>query len=344
MCVISVIVPFSKDSNSVNTCLQSITEAARFSDCEVIVLVNNNRLLLQSISRRFREKKNIHIHILHETTKGCARNRALKMARGRIAYFIDDDVVIGVDTLQLLIEKFEQHPDIHIVGGPNLTPPVSSRFQQCQGYVLSSFFGTYQMSQRYKGYGQEKVVTERSLILCNLAIRMDVFERTLIYFNEDLVCAEENLLLHQLYQRGFRALFVPHLVVYHCRRANIAAYCSQIYRYGKGRFQTMIYLPDIFSGIFFLPSLFVGYAVFLPFYRNVWFLIPFYLYSAFLLVFTAAITWEKKDVVVTPLLIFLFPLTHISYGLGFLFCGVHVLWQKIRYMPERWKKPHDHRL
>lgn len=247
-----------------------------------------------------------------------ARNKALEHVHGGIVYFCDDDVLLSSDIFDKLEDKFRQNPDVSVIGGPNLTPAGSSFFQRCCGYVLASYFATASMSARYRKIKNDFFTDERSLILCNLAMRAEVFEKGGFRFHARVACAEENLLLSEMKSKGYTMLYSPDIVVYHERRKNLSGFAGQLFKYGRGRGQMIAYMPLSFSMIFLVPTFFTGYLFTLPFSGWGVYMLPLGVYMCLNLVFSAITSGKEKEAASFWVLLFLFPFCHICYGAGFL--------------------------
>jgi len=78
------------------------------------------------------------------------RNEGVKRANGDIIVFLDDDGIIEPDYLNKLDAFLSAHPEVDIVGGPQLNPPGEGLFAQISGYALGSSFGAFGINKRYK--------------------------------------------------------------------------------------------------------------------------------------------------------------------------------------------------
>jgi cellulose synthase/poly-beta-1,6-N-acetylglucosamine synthase-like glycosyltransferase len=251
------------------------------------------------------------------------RNEAVKIAEGEYVFYFDDDVVIAPDIIKKAIQHFED-TSVAAVGGPNLTLPADSFLQQCFGHVMASFFGTAQMSSRYKCNGKVRDATEKELILCNLAGRTEVFRKNL--FDERLWPNEENELFNRLRNQKYRLIYNPECIVYHSRRPTVRKFCKQNFGYGRGRVEMTIIQPWSMEPVFLVPLLFTLYLFSLPVLT--WFLhkpalfiylTPIIFYAALDAVVSALISLRIRSILAIPLLPVLFPLTHISYGSGMIY-------------------------
>jgi glycosyltransferase involved in cell wall biosynthesis len=257
----------------------------------------------------------VHVASAPGARPGAGRNVLVSQARGDLLLFVDDDVVVRLDMLHRLVELAERHPDRAVFGGPNATPPRSSKFQHVQGAVLASIVTSGPVRRRY-GEHPSAVGDERWFILCNLAIRREVMAQ----FPPDLVCAEENAVLGALAREGHTMLYDPALVVYHERRADWVGFAKQMHLYGRGRGQLMARDRDSVRVAYLLPTAACGYLVAVPVlaWLSPLFALPALAYS--LAVAAAAIRvgssvrrWRS-----IPLAAALILSVHLAYGSGVL--------------------------
>ncbi len=316
MDTISVLALTYQRPNALERFLTSLLAAEHFSTIEVLILLNGNDEISEKILAQYAIRySNITYMSSPRKMRGAARNELIQKAQGTILYFVDDDVLLAPDVFSVIINTFTAYPYVDIIGGPNLTPPGSSVFQKAQGAVLGSFFGTLWMSQRYRAGKRIAPASDHKLILCNLALRACVFNAGLVKFHNQMVCAEENELLITLQNNGHKALFVPSLVVYHERRNTIVEYCVQMFTYGRGRGQ----LPHLCSPLFAIPSLFVLYMGILIFFRfnELYWYFPLGIYVICASIASVYIFMREVNIFLMLYTLLLFPLTHISYGCGY---------------------------
>src|SRR3989338_1007455 len=145
------------------------------------------------------------------------RNRGIQKAKGEIIAFIDDDARVNKDLLKNAEEFFNQHPEIDVVGGPQLTPKDDSFFAKATGCALSSFFGTYTMSNRYRLGELSLNADETSLTSANFFVRRKVFKK-IGGFNPLLFPGEDPELITRMKQNGIKVAYSPSIIIYHRRR------------------------------------------------------------------------------------------------------------------------------
>lgn len=243
------------------------------------------------------------------------RNQAAHEAGGDILYFLDDDSRVSPDCLNSCLPLFSD-PAVAVAGGPSLTPPDDTPLQQLFGQALSSPFGAGGVRNRYRRHGALRSTTDKELILCNLAIRREVFLEA-GGLDERLYPNEENELLDRIQSEGGKLLHSPDMAVYRSQRPTLRQFIRQMMSYGRGRAQQTLISGNI-SLIGFVPLLFLLYLLALPFSTRLPLAtFPLYSYLALDLVFTLAAAFSSSSW--QSLYLFtLFPLMHLSNGFGLL--------------------------
>ena len=248
---------------------------------------------------------------------GGARNFLLPAAKGQWLYFLDDDVTVGPHVLHRFADLTEQHPEVGVFGGPNDTPPGSSRFQGTQGAVLGSLAGSGPVRRRYTSH-RSAPARERDLILCNLAVKRDA----MVPFNDALTGGEENGLLSQLARSGVSMRYEPSLAVFHDRRPDLRSFTRQMHKYGFGRGQVLGRSARNVRVPYLLPVGLLAYLVALPFlaWLSLWALVPLGVYLAWIAAgaLLVAAGYQRARVKSFAVSFLLLPIVHVAYGIGLL--------------------------
>ncbi|MBN1823104.1 MAG: glycosyltransferase [Endomicrobiales bacterium] len=241
-------------------CLESVLKRA---DVKVIVVASGDDPETRDYLESLRSAcENIEpVYLKGRFSKSAARNIALNRSDADMVFFLDDDSFVGDGTIKKIIEKFAEHGDVDVIGGPNITPEGSSGFQRAAGYALSSAFIAWSMRKRFKMGKKERFCDDRMLTLCNLAFRKKVFEGMECPFDERLYYNEENLLLQRMKMKGVKMLYCPGAYVYHQRRNNIALFAEQVFRSGEGRALMTAIMPGSFLPVYSVPVLALGFAL-----------------------------------------------------------------------------------
>ncbi|BCS55092.1 glycosyltransferase family 2 protein [Geobacter sp. SVR] len=279
---------------------------------------------LEALRRLPTDEYPFEVFVAEGTMPSRQRNLAARQAHGEIIYFLDDDSLV-TDANLPRCAAVVRDSSVAVAGGPSLTPPSDSFLQRLFGFALSSPFGAGAMRNRYRAVGTARETTEQELILCNLAVRRDIFLEA-GGFDERLYPNEENELLDRI-NSAHRLVHDPGMAVWRSQRSTLRAFMRQMFSYGRGRAQQTL-LAGPRSLMSFLPLLFVFYLVVVPFLSDFWvWRFPLALYGlAALFSAVAAAFGSGKPGAAAVLLIF--PIMHICNGLGLLkgfVCGKPVV-------------------
>ncbi|MDD3725951.1 MAG: glycosyltransferase [Candidatus Ratteibacteria bacterium] len=249
------------------------------------------------------------------------RNDGVKEAKGKYIAFVDDDAIVERNWLKKAEEFFEAHPDIDVVGGPQLTPPDDTAFGFASGIVFASILGGASIRHRYKRYKLNLNSDERELTSANLFCKRNVFEKEM--FDPAFWPGEDPVFFSELIGKGIKLAYYPELYIYHRRRSSPAGLFKQVFYYGYVRPKIKsTKKTGVTSFLFGIPSLFVIYLVLLPLLL-VWnkiFLLPILIYLFLIFLFACVISVKEKRGEYLLLIPVTFFIIHIGYGTGFL-CG-----------------------
>ena len=137
---------------------------------------------------------------------GVKRNAGLKVVRGELVYFLDDDSVAPSDNLNRAIKHFSD-PTVKMVGGPSICPPDAPQFERVLGLVMGSWLAFGPSCARYRAVGKLRAAGEKKLISCNLITRRNVVLE--VGFDSKLWPNEENAMMDCLQKRGGKLLYDP---------------------------------------------------------------------------------------------------------------------------------------
>ncbi|MFA6217531.1 MAG: glycosyltransferase [Candidatus Omnitrophota bacterium] len=298
--------------------LKNLVSCRYFADVQALILANDASHSTEKILEFYHTKyNNINFIKSARLGRGQARNTLLQESQSEFVYFLDDDIILPLDTLSVALENIDRYPQVDILGGPNLTPPGSNLFKTAQGYVLGSFFATLWMSRRYYKFPKAVSADERTLILCNLIFRRSIFKHGDNLFDSSVIAGEENLLLRKLMAKGHRAMYIPDLIIYHERRKSYIEFCRQIFTYGAGRYQTIRNYPGAYSIIYFMPAIFLIYLLSLLLYRPLYLQVTLFIYLLPCAYNSLKYTWLERKIRLLPISLILFPTIHLMYGAGF---------------------------
>lgn len=241
-------------------CLEALAAARPPRPLEVLVVLNGAKEVSLGDLRPWRARLPLEVISMPAAPLGRARNAAVRLARGEVLVFLDDDATVPEGFFVALDAKLAQYPAAAVLGGPNITPPGSDAFARLAGALLSSRFGAGRMSRRYRGLAKDAWTDDSTLMLCNLALRRKAVEAG-ARFDDGLARNEENLMLARLRGRGGLALHSPELFVWHERRASPGAFLRQCFQSGLGRGQMTRVAPGTLRPDHLAPVLLLAAGV-----------------------------------------------------------------------------------
>lgn len=285
----------------------------------VIPLLTNRRVEFVAMESINKQGKNVKL-ILEESNENASvnRNRGVKKAKTFYVAFINAHTVVADNWLQYVNDFFNKHPEIDIVGGPQLNLKNDSFFAKVSGYALSSVFGAANMSNRYKITQLDLDADEFKLTSANLICKKKVFEK--IKFDENIYPGEDPKFISDAKMAGFKIAYSPDIIVYNKRRDNIFGLIKQIYTYGKMRTKKDSFKDLLLHPVFFGPSGFLIYLLVLPalLFFSLWGGLFFVIYFSLAIMFAFVEAIKNNNFFAFFFLPFIFLSIHLSYGAGFL--------------------------
>jgi GT2 family glycosyltransferase len=262
------------------------------------------------------------IKVISSGAVGPAKKRDLgaAAATGEILVFLDDDSYPEPNLL-CVAEKHFSNDEVVALGGPAMTPPDNSFWQRVSGAVfLSKFSGG--APERYVPLGKPREITDWPSV--NLMVRRTEFLE-IGGFNSPYWPGEDTKLCLDLIQKTKKKIiYVPEMLVWHHRRAGLAAHLKQIGGYGLHRgYFAKKYPENSRKATYFAPSAFLIFCVLslfsgsLPYPLKDLIGVGWCLYGLALLVsFSDMLKYESAHVALAALG-YAF-LTHIYYGYRFI--------------------------
>lgn len=268
--------------------------------------------VVEAIRKLDYPKDRLEVYLVYGKNPSYQRNEVVKLAKGEIIYFLDNDSLPEKDTLKLLLRHLEAD-DVAIAGGPSIAPKNINILPFIFGKTLESVLCSGASSNRYKRVGKVRFTTEKEIILCNMVMKKDLF-LSLSGLNERLYPNEENELMEKVKHNGYKIVYDPDAYIVRMPRKTLKTFIKQIFNYGRGRGEQTVYYPRSLNIINFVPMFFTLYFVVALYVRGI-LLLPLFLY--FLMLFGDAIIklFREKDwrFVLLPFTSFLL---HIVYGIG----------------------------
>lgn len=225
---ISVIIPTMNRNIMLIDCLDSlIFQNFPKTKYEVIIINDGgNDKSGESIKSISDENKNVKIRYFWQKNKGpaAARNLGIRMAKGKILAFLDDDCIANKNWLASIYDVYNKNPDLDGAGGP------IKRISNC----LISKFEEKAMNNSIK----TKVINNNYMLFStgNASYKKSSLNNT--YFDERFKVAggEDTDFSFNLYLSGRKLLFSPKIQVKHNFNKKIRPFLVKYFNYGRGSY------------------------------------------------------------------------------------------------------------
>ncbi|MBK7870845.1 MAG: glycosyltransferase family 2 protein [Saprospiraceae bacterium] len=234
-------------------------------------------------------------------------NRAFQLTRGQYISLIGAHSIYPKGYFSTCIQEIESG-SCNVAGG-RLVHKGDSNIGRAISYCMSSKFGV----------GDTEFRTMRKKMYVD-SVAFAVYHRSVFesagLLDEELIRNQDDEFHYRLNKAGFRILMLPDLEIIYFVRDSLAKLFSQYYQYG---FYKPLVIKKVRSGMrvrHLIPSLFVLYLFTLPIAIFwLWWLIPIIIYTIGAFIYSFFNDAPLKIKMIMPLV---FPVLHISYGIGFL--------------------------
>lgn len=255
------------------------------------------------------------VKLIDSTNKNQATawNEALMNATGDIIIRIDAHSKIPRHFIAKSVYEITEGEDIVGGGRPNTTDGMSSwklTLLAAEESLFGSSVADYRRAPSHKEYHDS---------LFHAAYKREVFAKV-GGFNEDLGRTEDNELHYRMRMAGYRFCCCPEIISFQHTRGTLKKMIKQKYGNGYWIGLTTGVCPQCLNYFHFIPFVFVMALilslVMWVFGSPLLFAIITAMYSMFNVVNTVGCLVLKKPQIQFLLLPFIFPMLHISYGIG----------------------------
>ena len=167
---VSVVVPTYSEERlpDLHECVEALL-AQTYDDVEVVIVVDGNQALADSIEEEYGTEEQVVIFNMAEERGPISRaNMGVVLASGDIVALTDDDAVPSQDWVETLVETYERHEDAIAVGGKMVPEWVV----EDPGYIPEEFHFLIGVSHRGFPETEQEV---RNTFGANLSFKRDVY-------------------------------------------------------------------------------------------------------------------------------------------------------------------------
>lgn len=304
--LVSIIIPFYRNVKYLKECVSNCLNL-NYSNYEVIVVSNTSLNLGDRVK----------VIVVDDVGQASKLDIGIAEASGEVCAFIDDDAFPHKDWFKNAVPYFDD-PNIVAVGGPGITPENDGLIQKGSGAIYSSFLGGGPLNFRYVPKKRRYVEDYPTY---NLLVRRSALKQV-GGFSTRFRSGEDTQLCLKIVKKGKKILYAPDVIVYHHRRPLFVPHLRQVRTYGLHRGYFAKRFPETSARItymvpfMFFMALILGsvFSVFSHLFRLIFLLVL----TCYLLAGFVSGLWLTGSLKIGFLSSVGIPLTHLTYGLGFI--------------------------
>jgi len=321
---VSVIVGIRNEERFIEECIESLLKLDYPQGSYEVIVVDG---MSTDKTRDLVQKYPVRLLLNERKNVAAARNLGVEDAKGDLVAFTDGDCKVDPQWLKILVREMQSAPDdVVCVGGPNLIFDTDPVFGRVVGYSQETFLGS-------GGSAQSKNSTKKhyvsSLPNCNAMYKKSAIQEV-GGFDEKFLVGQDGDLNYRISKKGHKFLYIPEAQVLHHRRGTLKSFSVRMFKYGMWMAELFKKHGEFVRWYAFLPSVAIIFAVALLiasiiYFTPILFLIALTaIYFALVFVTSIQVTYKMRSKY-GLFALFVIPVQHVTYGLGFLYSFVNSL-------------------
>ncbi|WP_138206587.1 glycosyltransferase family 2 protein [Haloimpatiens lingqiaonensis] len=313
---VSVVIPCKNESEYIEECLQSFINQSYSKELyEVLVCDGMSTDGTPKIVKEYEKKyKNVRLIENYGITAPKGMNIGIKNSKAHVVIIFGAHAYADRDFIKNNIELLNKNKDVGCAGGPIETINFSHKGRGI-ALAMSSPFGVGNALFRY---AKEEMYVD--------TVAFGAYKRSVLdkigYFDDELVRNQDDEINYRVIKNGYKILLSPRVKSYYYSRDSLKKLWRQYFQYGFWKVKVMQKHGKTASIRHLVPMSFVLtnilgilFGFFFRSIRILW-LIEVVAYILFDIIFSIKVT--KKETKTLKYVPIIFPILHISYGLGFL--------------------------
>lgn len=265
---------------------------------EVLIIDNGSDDLTRHITSFF--KRYLPIRYIHEKKIGIpyARNKVLRYATGEIVAFIDDDCQAEPDWVEHVVSGNEKYKEVFLLQGLSVSAPKKSIFSVVSQFNRQTWIRDNMLGDRnlYWDWIDGRLKRDFKVLICdtrNVSLKMHIQKKHRLFFDEKLDRGSDVEFGNQALSKGESIVLYPKARVNHYERSSVKEFIIQKWYQGRTSQRIHAKWPREYSVV--------------PAFKRTFFrrLASFGYYCL-----------VNKYILQLPVLILLFIVNRISFGLG----------------------------
>ena len=322
---ISVVVGIRNEERFIEECIESLLRLDYPQDSYEIIIVDG---MSTDKTRDLVQKYPVRLLLNKRKNVAAARNLGVKNAIGNLVAFTDGDCKVDSQWLKILVREMQNaSDDVMCVGGPNLIFDTDPVFGRVVGYAQETFLGS-------GGSAQSKNSTKKQYVSsipnCNAMYKKSSIKEV-GYFDEKFLIGQDGDLNYRIGKKGYKFLYIPEAQVLHHRRGTFKSFSVRMFKYGMWMAELFKKHGEFVRWYAFLPSIAIVFAVVLLI-SSIKYFIPVMLLLVLMALYLILVLITSIQVIYKMrskyglFALFVIPIQHVTYGLGFLYSFVNSLY------------------
>lgn len=227
--LVSVIIPVYNDPNGLSKTVDSLLQQTA-DQYEIIIADNGSTDKTKHIAQQYTQTEFVTLVVEDEIQSSyAARNKGVQSAKGDIIAFMDADMWVESDYIQLIREI------------------MSDNECMCVGFdvdIISDGGSIGRYNAAY-GFPIKRYISEGQFIpTCCLVVRRSLFDMVGL-FDEQMISSGDAEFSNRVVDAGFDLVFEPRITMYHPARSTVISLIRKSIRIGRGREQLYDRHPQI---------------------------------------------------------------------------------------------------
>lgn len=278
---VSILLPTYNRANILERCINSVL-AQSYSNWKLIISDDGSTDGTQTIAKQYEKKDSRVRYHKNAVCQGLPRNRniAVSISQGDLIFFIEDDLILEPNCLEILVKTFEELEQRVPIGAiaPRLIDNRAHTDYFEKKRINSACVISKKTGNIYNNFGLDSDVLQEcpSLHACSLILK-SAFEDVGGYEDnryKGTYCREESDFYFKVKKRGFKLYFQPKAITYHkyvefggCRVNNILV--DEYYRIRNHMLFVLRFygLRSIYMIFFYIVSVFLNTLKYI--FRNI---------------------------------------------------------------------------
>ncbi len=315
---VSVVVGIRNEERFIEECIESLLKLDYPQNYYEILIVDG---MSTDKTQDLVQKYPVRLLLNERKNVAAARNLGVENSRGDLVAFTDGDCKVDPQWLGILVREMQSAPEeVVCVGGPNLIFDTDPVFGRVVGYSQETFLGSGGSAQSKNSSKKHYV---NSLPNCNAMYKKSAIKEVR-GFDEKFVVGQDGDLNYRIGKKGHKFLYIPEAQVLHHRRGTLKSFSVRMFKYGMWMAELFKKHGEFVRWYAFLPSIAIIFAVSLLIASIIYFTPILFLlalsaiYFALILVTSIQVTYKMRSRY-GLFAMFIIPVQHITYGMGFLY-------------------------